>query len=1082
MSSSDKDQDAEHLLSKFQFHRRPLVNDNPSASFSNIGHQATPPRRRGRPPKRALVFDLAASESSQQQDIPPRPRGRPKKNPVALLESPDSENSQPVQHAVRRRRLHAGSSLDSPGSSSVDALQSPGLQTSHVTHDNFAAVHHSNRHSKSSTPQQTGAATTSSRSRRSRAQVGNYYSNANYSGYISVSEAEHEIRSESQSQQKAIGCSSRPVVPFTSRKPEQKRIQVIYDAQGVRITRHGYTLLQDIPNLPNTAPYSPQSKPSSYARQFRSKSHIPLLHVSFSEDEVSAIIGLLSPYGVDPRLFEMSQADQVIHIVKSVHSNRLERVLEELPQMIQLQDLLNDQGFDNLMAYHQAADSADSFIDNLCNEMMSKQSTFDQISRLLVLAGALRRRRKADIQAFCMDTRSGVVPTKPFYISASYQRAPIRRSEHRVSVLDRWPKRLSEEFTLQKSHTWKGASNDVLNLAWSPDGFRFAVGAAAQCDEHNMQYNRSNNLILGDYTHKIIKELPDHRVPYPVANHNNSHLYMSVTAVQWFDDTLYTSSYDKTVKIWDVSSYTNATCRMTLRHDHKVQIMARSPSIATLLATGTDSTLHLWHFDSVSQACLDLNYMEQRITRNPRAIKESDFTPSSLAWGLSTLTQDLFVAGFSGNGHHGGDACREGLLAAWKVAQGSLVPVPLQPNAQNIFDVKSHPFLPWFATGSSVSAVGRNGTGKDIRSLVRIYEPSTKPRCAIELDCPALDINDVSFCPMDRFHISASCTDGITYVWDFRNPSQILHKLCHGDAINQLDEELTREQADVGVRVALWGKGSDEFITGGSDGVLRSWDILRAPEDVHVRDIAVIEDEIMSGAFSPDKSTLLIGDAAGGIHILEPGLSSDPVEQLHYELSRDTELSVSSDSGRAIGKMLLETGQLIQHPRYGVGKGAAYQGPYAAWARPEKTPNNMLAVTPLIAEIQALQLDQGTSNLPAGDHIIDELRKTAEIRNRDPSLLKRKDSPHHRPKKKHRATDIINLCSDEEEDAKPLKPSRKSAKPPVWIDLTENTDDEDSGKKVITMRMKHEENSDDDAEDYWFPDSREIDPNIRSSD
>ncbi len=149
----------------------------------------------------------------------------------------------------------------------------------------------------------------------------------------------------------------------------------------------------------------------------------------------------------------------------------------------------------------------------------------------------------------------------------------------------------------------------------------------------------------------------------------------------------------------------------------------------------------------------------------------------------------------------------EGLLAAWKVAQGSLVPVPLQPNAQNIFDVKSHPFLPWFATGSSVSTMGTNGTGRDIRSLVRIYEPSTKPRCAIEIDCPALDINDVSFCPVDRFHISASCTDGITYVWDFRKSSQILHKLCHGDAINQLDEELTREQADVGVRVALWGKG-----------------------------------------------------------------------------------------------------------------------------------------------------------------------------------------------------------------------------------------------------------------------------------
>lgn len=826
-------------------------------------------------------------------------------------------------------------------------------------------------------------------------------------------------------------------------------------------------------------PYSSQTKPSSYARQFRNNRHTSLIHVSFSEDEVSAIIGLLTPHGVDPRLSEMSQADQVIHIVQSIHSSRLEQgFLEKLPQMIRLQRLLNLQGFDNLIAYHQIADSADPLIDNLYHEMLSEKRTFAQTSQLLSLAGALSRRDEADIRAFLVDARLGNIPTRPYYVSASQEHASIRRTERRASALNRWPKSLTEQYSLRKTHTWKGASNDVLNLAWSPDGRTFAVGAAAQCDEHNMQYNRPNNLILGDYTRKTIKELPDHREPYPVANHNNSHLYMSVTAVQWFDDVLYTSSYDKTVKIWDVSSYVNASCQMTLRHNHKVQIMARSPSRANLLATGTDSTMHLWQLDSVNQTCLDLDYMAQRLTRNPRAIKEADFTPSSLAWGLSPPTQDLFVAGFSGRSYYDGDACREGLLAAWKVVQGSLVPVPLQPNAQNIFDVKSHPFLPWFATGSSVSAVGTNGTGRDIRSLVRIYEPSNKPRCAIEFDCPALDINDVSFCPVDRLHISASCTDGITYVWDFRKPSEILHRLCHGDAINQLDEELTREQADVGVRVALWGNGSNEFITGGSDGVLRSWDIRRASEDVYVRDIAVIEDEIMSGAWSPDKSTLLIGDAAGGIHILEPGLSSDPVEQLYFELSRDTELPASSESGKAIGKLLLNTGQLIQHPRYGVGKGPAYQGPYAAWARPEETPKDLLAITPLIAEIQALQLDQGRGSLPAGDHTVDELRKTAEVRNRDVSLLKRKDGSHHRQKKKHRARDnIINLCSDEEEDVKPVKASRESVKPPICIDLTGDTDDENDAQQ----QMKQEVDSDDDAEDYWFPDSGEIDPNIRDS-
>ncbi|KAF5015479.1 hypothetical protein F66182_13178, partial [Fusarium sp. NRRL 66182] len=228
--------------------------------------------------------------------------------------------------------------------------------------------------------------------------------------------------------------------------------------------------------------------------------------------------------------------------------------------------------------------------------------------------------------------------------------------------------------------------------------------------------------------------------------------------------------------------------------------------------------------------------------------------------------------------------------------------------------------------------------------------------------------------------------------------------------------------------------------------------------------------------------TLLIGDADGGVHILEPGLSSDPVEQLHYEKSRDAELSVPSESGKAIGELLLKTGQLIQHPRYGVGKGPAYQGPYAAWARPDKTPKDLLAMTPLIAEIQALQLDQGRGSLPAGDHTVDELRKTAEVRNRDTSLLKRKDGSHHRPKKKHRLKNnlkdnVINLCSDEDEDIKPVKASRASTKPPICIDLTGDTDDDNDAQQ----QMKQAEDSDDGAEDYWFPDSGEIDPNIRDS-
>ncbi len=238
-------------------------------------------------------------------------------------------------------------------------------------------------------PSKCGAATTGSRSRRSRAQVGNYYSNSIYSGYVSASEGEEETQPESQPQSKPTGHSSRSVVPPTPKKAGKKRNFVSFmTLKESALHAMDFSKLQDIPNLPRTVPYSPQTKHSSYARQFRNKRHVSLLHVSFSEDEISAIIGLLSPSGVDPRLSEMSQADQVIHIAQSVHNSRLEQVLrQKLPQMFQLQNLLNSQKFDNLIAYHQAAESADPLIDNLCNEMLSKKSTVAQTSQLLSLAG-----------------------------------------------------------------------------------------------------------------------------------------------------------------------------------------------------------------------------------------------------------------------------------------------------------------------------------------------------------------------------------------------------------------------------------------------------------------------------------------------------------------------------------------------------------------------------------------------------------------------------------------------------------------------------------------------------------------------
>lgn len=860
--------------------------------------------------------------------------------------------------------------------------------------------------------------------------------------------------------------------------------------------------------MPDNVPYAPETEPSHYARKGRQVYGTKILHVAFSHDEMLAMIGLLSIAGICCQSSDISLPDQIIHAVQSSSwSSEFEwKFSKKIAQMIELQRLLVNNGFASLDLWLRSpikpkgmSLNTRSRISSISDELFTEINA--DVAKTLALASALFRRQRGDIHTFLSDARKGAIPTLPYFVS--FLRSPdptlLRgasnkydcSNQHDASTIIRGRERglwtgIRHQRTLcglRRTQTWKGASNDVLNLAWSPDGTKFAVGAAAQCDEHNMQYNRRNNLLLGDIMAKSIRELPDHRENAPGRNTSDPYLYMSVTAVQWFEDMLYTASYDKTVKLWDVSSYSGASCIRTLQHQSKVQVMARSHVNANLLATGTDSTLGLWHIGDAYSQYWPLVLKRQRLT------KSVDLLPSSLAWGLSSQTKDLLVAGFSGTEAQGGDPCREGYLAMWKVCESSIEFLPLSPNAQNVYDVKSHPILPWFATASSVPPLGSNGSGKDVRSLVRIYEPLDKRRCGIELDCPALDINDVTFCPMDRMYISASCTDGSTYVWDYRNPSKILHQLSHGSPLNQLDENLTREQADVGVRVALWGNSVDHLVTGGSDGLLKSWNILRSPDDVHTEDIASIDDEIMSGAFSADKTTLLIGDAAGGIHVLAADASVDGMEVMGFE-HVDPESGFESGldesgSGKYLAEQYLSSNQLVRHPMYGVGQGPFYNGPFAAWARPQGTPSDMISITPLVDDIQALQLD----GPPVDDRVkLDDASKQMVTSQQQLAYIRNKQRNSRKRKRKMKGKfgdrapildNFINLCSDEE-NVKPLTRKRVDEPPDrVLIDLTADTDSDEGSSSII---QSDQEESLPDEEDYWWPESCDIDPNIHDSD
>ena len=500
---------------------------------------------------------------------------------------------------------------------------------------------------------------------------------------------------------------------------------------------------------------------------------------------------------------------------------------------------------------------------------------------------------------------------------------------------------------------WKGASGDVVAVAWNSDSNMYAFGAAAHTNIEDIQYNRPCNLLLGNLTSNQIRELPDHRVDRPkpetIPNGPNASqavydacdpkVYETVTSVAFSPtgDRMLTASHDCTVKIWDVSAGKHE-CLSTLRHEAWVTSIEVSEHRQGLFATASKcvkDAVRIYH----DPTCY-VNFSASRAEARP----EWKIYPECLRWGPNPYTSHLLLAGFQQWEQQGDLLSGGGQLCLWDAY--AFESIKVTPASQSVYAAAWHPTQPFFATGG---APGINITDKiNTKTVVRTWDVRTPKRCQVEYECPATDMQDITFSPLDSNIVTAGCTDGSTYVWDWRWPEHLLHRLKHGRPLAELDHTKEREEADTGVMLSLWGPGGSLFYTGSSDGMIKAWDIRRHPIDVLVRNVANFDISIQSGAFSPDGNNLLVGDAEGGIHVL----SSAPCEPRSDVKSTDAyiELVRASDGSGAkleqgndnpgtegieAARSLVGSGQLEYHKELGVGQGPHYQGPYASYARKE---------------------------------------------------------------------------------------------------------------------------------------------------
>ncbi|KAI7719555.1 WD40 repeat-like protein [Hortaea werneckii] len=506
------------------------------------------------------------------------------------------------------------------------------------------------------------------------------------------------------------------------------------------------------------------------------------------------------------------------------------------------------------------------------------------------------------------------------------------------------------------ARTFENTCGDVTCLAWSPRGKQFAAGSIAVSDDRSMQYNSGLNLLAGDSESGSLQELPEHHISRPLidaesGNVNGLHamrvsqdprLFMTVASVGFSPtgDLLYSAGGDKKMRVYRMHDDVDKTeCCYEIDHAAPIDILSVNNHglIATACHSGSDGNVRVYRCDDKTfdpKLCLSPSRKD--------AQSHLPLFPSALKWGVAAQHSNLLLGGFSCDTT---DEIRStaGETALWNCETGQRI--ALSTATRNVFDLAWNPSPSAAGTVLAIAAVP--GTGKSYKgkqSVVQVYAPDqNRAKQVNELECPAFDINDVTYCPHDENLIAAGATDGKVYIWDMRYTSRNqmpLHTLSHGASVNVLDHDRDSELADTGVRFLSWGATSSRLYSGSSDGVVKVWHPYRATSGALVKDVATFQTAIMSGAFNHDFRDLLVGEESGRLNLLQIDARGDGDTQsarpqkFKLQNAPRPQRDHSEVSGKVAGDELLHSRRIITRPMGALPKwqavqGPKYDGPYA---------------------------------------------------------------------------------------------------------------------------------------------------------
>jgi WD40 repeat protein len=465
----------------------------------------------------------------------------------------------------------------------------------------------------------------------------------------------------------------------------------------------------------------------------------------------------------------------------------------------------------------------------------------------------------------------------------------FHRTRQYLNFQDEFKTLREDDFQVVAEFT--SCAGDVTTGTWVSNE-SFLCGTTTHSDTHNQQYNRPGNLLLCSTGKGTLRAFPDHRIPRPrVEKGENSTdamresqepwLYSSVVSSDYSaeNDLAFTSSFDKTVKVWKVDpNGHHMEAVATWQHTANVNFVTAAKDSSGRVATAADSLADAVRIYTVEKGN-EANSPYQSFSCSRTDAEGSDkwtYFPATMQWGRAKGCQHLLLVGYSPRSLTGDDLDipedkrSSGEIILWDADQGQRIPV-MTASTANVFEVAWHPTLHRFLVATTPT--GLHIVSHRIKTQVHVFQRD-KERLGGDgyaqfqaLDCYASDINEITFVPNSPGHafVTAACTDGKVYVWDTARGDKPIHTLQHGKPTEEYYGD--REKEDTGVKFTAWSTTLDRFYTGSSDGVVKVWNVRRL-KNPFVRNILAATGPIAWGGFSPDNSKLAIGDATGRCFIL----------------------------------------------------------------------------------------------------------------------------------------------------------------------------------------------------------------------